>query len=82
MKTLKITEPKIEKGVSRFTELNPPPIQIDKNILQVGKDIVYTRELVSVIGLDPSEGKIPINSGGPIVGVGWITVTLAKCLVG
>ena len=55
MKTLKITKPTMEKRVSRFAELQPLPIQIDKDIPQEGKDIVYARELLSVIGLDPSE---------------------------
>ena len=59
MKTLKITKPIMEKRVSRFAELKPLPIQIDKDIPQEGKDIVYARELFSVIGLDPSEGKSP-----------------------
>ena len=72
----------MEKRVSRFAELKPLPIQIDKNIPQEGKDIVYARELLSVIGLDPSEGKTLINSGAPIIEAGGITITLAKCPVG
>ena len=32
MKTLKMTKPTIEKRVSRFAELKPLSIQIDKNI--------------------------------------------------
>ena len=51
----------MEKRFSRFAELKPPPIQIDKVIPQAGKDIVYARELLSVIGLDPLQGKTPIN---------------------
>ena len=82
MKTLKITKSTMEKRVSRFADLKPLPIQIDKNIPQAGKDIVYARELLSVIGLDPSEGKTPINSGAPVVGAGGITMTLAKCPAG
>ena len=31
MKTLKITKSTMEKRVSRYTELKPLPIQIDKN---------------------------------------------------
>ena len=72
----------MEKRVSRFAELKPLPIQIDENIPQEGKDIVYARELLSVIGLDPSEGETPINSDAPIVRAGGITMTLAKCSVG
>ena len=82
MKTIKITKSTMEKRVSRFAELKPLLIQIDKNIPQAGKDIVYARELLSVIGLDPSEGKTPINSGAPIIGAGGIRMTLAKCPVG
>ena len=61
MKTLKISKQTMEKRVSRFAELKPLPIQIDKVIPQAGKDIVYARELLSVIGLDPLQGKTPIN---------------------
>ena len=82
MKTLKLTEEYMEKRVSRFLNLEPLPIQIDKTVPQAGKDIVYARQLLSVIGLDPSEGKTPINSGAPIIGAGGITITLAKCPVG
>ena len=82
MKTLRLTEKYMEKRVSRFLNLEPLPIQIDKNIPQAGKDIVYARQLLSVIGLDPSEGKTPINSGAPIIGAGGITITLARCPVG
>ena len=82
MKTLKLTEEYMEKRVSRFLNLERLPIQIDKNIPQAGKDIVYASQLLSVIGLDPSEGKTPINSGAPIIGAGGITITLAKCPVG
>ena len=79
MKTLKLSKATMEKRVSKFAELEPLPIQIDKTVPQAGKDIVYARELLSVIGLDPSEGTTPINSGAPIIGAGGITMTLAKC---
>ena len=82
MKTLKSSKEEMLKRVSVFKDLKPLPIQLDENIPQEGKDIVYARELLSVIGLDPSEGKTPINSGAPIVGAGGITMTLAKCPVG
>ena len=79
MKTLKLSKATMEKRVSKFAELEPLPIQIDKTVPQDGKDIVYARELLSVIGLDPSEGTTPINLGAPIIGAGGITMTLAKC---
>ena len=34
----------MEKRVYSFVELKPLPIQIDKDIPQAGKDIVYARE--------------------------------------
>ena len=54
MKTLRLSKSTMEKRVSKFVELEPLPIQIDKTVPQAGKDIVYARELLSVIGLDPS----------------------------
>lgn len=79
MKTLKITKSDMSKRVSRFLDLIPLPIQLDKTIPQAGKDIVYARKLLSIIGLDSSEGKTPINSGAPIIGAGGITITIANC---
>ena len=80
MKTLKVTQSTMGKRVSRFLDLEPLPIQIDKTIPQAGKDIVYARKLLSVIGLDPSEGKTPINSGAPIIGAGGIGFDVAEYL--
>ena len=82
MKTSKLSKVFMKKRVSKFLDLKPLPIQIDKTVPQAGKDIVYARQLLSVIGLDPSEGKTPINSGAPIIGAGGITITLAKCPIG
>ena len=65
--------------VSKFKTLKPLSIQKDTNIPLEGRDVVYARQLLSVIGLDPKEGSTPINSGAPIVGAGGITMTLAKC---
>ena len=58
----------MEKRVSRFPKLKLLTIQIDKKIPEAGNDIVYARELLSVIGLDSSDGKTPINPGEPIIG--------------
>ena len=82
MKTNKLTKTYMEKRISRYLNLEPLPIQLDETIPQAGKDIVYARKLLSIIGLDPAEGKTPINSGAPITGAGGITITLAKCPAG
>ena len=79
MKTKHISIEEMDKRVSKFTKLKPLSIQQDANIPIEGRDVVYARQLLSVIGLDPREGNTPINSGAPIIGAGGITMTHAKC---
>ena len=79
MKTKHISIDEMDKRVSKFRELKPLSIQQDANIPIEGRDVVYARQLLSVIGLDPREGNTPINSGAPIIGAGGITMTHAKC---
>ena len=79
MKTKHISIAEMDKRVSKFKKLKPLSIQQDANIPIEGRDVVYARQLLSVIGLDPREGNTPINSGAPIIGAGGITMTHAKC---
>ena len=79
MKTLKISKEEMLKRVSVFNDLKPLPIQLDKNIPQEGKDIVYARELLSIIGLENNSHNTPINKNAPITGAAGITMTIAKC---
>ena len=79
MKTKHISIDEMDKRVSKFRKLKPLSIQQDANIPIEGRDVVYARQLLSVIGLDPREGNTPINSGAPIIGAGGITMTHAKC---
>ncbi len=79
MKTKHISSEEMGKRVSKFKTLKPLSIQQDTNIPIEGRDVVYARQLLSVIGLDPREGNTPINSGAPIIGAGGITMTHAKC---
>ena len=79
MKTKHISSEQMDKRVSKFRTLKPLSIQQDTNIPIEGRDVVYARQLLSVIGLDPKEGNTPINSGAPIIGAGGITMTHAKC---
>ena len=65
--------------ISIFKNLKPLSVQLDKSIPQEGKDIVYARELLSVIGLNDTKKKIPINKNAPIKGAAGITMTIAKC---
>ena len=76
MKTKHISVEEMDKRISKFRKLKPLSIQQDANIPIEGRDVVYARQLLSVIGLDPTEGNTPINSGAPIIGAGGITFTV------
>ena len=79
MKTRKISKEEMLKRVSIFKDLKPLPIQLDESIPQEGKDIVYARELLSIIGLENNSHNTPINKNAPITGAAGITMTIAKC---
>ena len=79
MKTNTISKEEMLKRVSIFKELKPLPIQLNENIPQKGKDIVYARELLSIIGLEKNSNNTPINKNAPITGAAGITMTIAKC---
>ena len=63
--------------ISRFSELKPLPIQ-QSDIPQAARDVIYSRKLLSVIGLE-NETKTPISAGAPIRGAAGMTMTLAVC---
>ena len=60
-KTQNFSKEDMINRTSFFKNLNPLPIQIDQTIPQSVKDIVYARELLSVIGLGDNNNKTPIN---------------------
>jgi len=61
--------------ISRFKKLKPLPIQ-QSGIPQAARDVIYSRKLLSVVGLDK---KTPINAEAPIRGAAGMTMTLAVC---
>jgi quercetin dioxygenase-like cupin family protein len=63
--------------IARFNELRPLPIQ-QSDIPQAARDVVYSRKLLSVIGLG-AEKQTPINADAPISGAAGMTMTLAVC---
>ena len=79
MKTERISKKSMLKRISFFKKLKSLPIQMDKTIPQEGKDIVYARELLSVIGLEDNSNNTPINKNAPIKGAAGITMTIARC---
>ena len=76
MKTIAISGPEMRQRIARFSELQPLPIQ-QSDIPLAARDVVYSRKLLSVIGLDGAQ--TPINAGAPIRGAAGMTMTLAVC---
>ena len=76
MKTIQISSEEMQKRIARYRALKPLPIQ-NPSIPEKARDVVYSRKLLSVIGL--AESTTPINAGAPIVGAAGMTMTLAVC---
>jgi len=75
MKTIKLSEQQMAKRIARYRELQPLPIQ-NPSIPEKARDVVYSRKLLSVVGL---ETTTPINAAAPIIGAAGMTMTLAVC---
>jgi len=76
MKTIRLSAQAMRSRIARFLELKPLPIQ-QSDIPLAARDVVYSRKLLSVIGLE--EAQTPINAGAPIRGAAGMTMTLALC---
>ena len=75
MKTITLSTIEMDKRIARFRSLKPLPIQ-NPSIPEKARDVVYSRKLLSVIGLETST---PINAEAPIIGAAGMTLTLAVC---
>ena len=78
MRTIEISGAEMKARIARYEQLEPLEVQKNSNIPLEAADIVWSRKLLSVIGLDQGLDT-PINSAAPIVGAGGITVTYAAC---
>jgi quercetin dioxygenase-like cupin family protein len=80
MKTIRISREEMESRIARFDRLKPLPIQ-NASIPEKARDVVYSRKLLSVVGLEMSglETSTPINAQAPIRGAAGMTITLAVC---
>jgi quercetin dioxygenase-like cupin family protein len=80
MKTIRISREEMERRIARFDRLKPLPIQ-NASIPEKARDVVYSRKLLSVVGLEMSglETSTPINAEAPIRGAAGMTITLAVC---
>ena len=76
MKTITVSVAEMQQRIARYRELKPLPIQ-QGDIPLAARDIVYSRKLLSVIGLE--DAQTPINAGAPIRGAAGMTMTLAVC---
>src|SRR3990170_4678055 len=77
MKTIRLSKAQMEKRIARFSALKPLPIQ-NEAIPEKARDVVYSRKLLSVIGLEHN-AQTPINAEAPICGAAGMTMTLAVC---
>ena len=77
MKTIRIDQQEMASRISRFAQLKPLPIQ-NSSIPEKARDVVYSRKLLSVIGLE-EDAQTPINAQAPIRGAAGMTMTLAVC---
>jgi uncharacterized RmlC-like cupin family protein len=64
--------------IARFADLRPLPIQSDSSIPQQAFDLIYSRKLLPVIGLDGG-ASTAVSASAPIIGAAGITITLAVC---
>jgi uncharacterized RmlC-like cupin family protein len=78
MKTIDISPEEMAPRVSRFAELKPLKAAESLDIPLEAKDVIYSRELLSVIGLG-GDADTPVNQGAPIQGAGGMTMTMAVC---
>ena len=76
MKTIHMSNEAMQSRIARYRKLKPLPIQ-NAAIPEKARDVVYSRKLLSVIGLE--DAATPINAGAPIVGAAGMTMTLAVC---
>jgi quercetin dioxygenase-like cupin family protein len=77
VKTIQISTEEMQKRIARYRELKPLPIQ-NPSIPEKARDVIYSRKLLSVIGLE-TRTDTPINVEAPIVGAAGMTMTLAMC---
>lgn len=78
MRTIQISAEEMTDRVARFNKLEVMEAQKNTDIPVEAADVVWSRKLMSVIGLEDGLDT-PINAGAPIKGAGGITITLAAC---
>ena len=78
MKTTQVSQQEMAARISRFDQLKPLKASESIDLPLAAKDVIYSRKLLSVIGLG-EDATTPINQGAPIQGAAGMTMTLAQC---
>lgn len=78
MDTVRLSSTQMASRIARFAELEPLEVQRTSPLPTEAMDIIYSRKLMSVIGLE-SGAATAVSAGAPIKGAGGITITLAVC---
>jgi quercetin dioxygenase-like cupin family protein len=78
MKTVQISPERMAERVARFERLKPLAIQTEPEIPQQALDLIYSRKLLPVVGLESNEAT-PVSEAAPIRGAAGMTITLAVC---
>jgi quercetin dioxygenase-like cupin family protein len=78
MKTIPFSQEEMAGRVARYERLRPLAIQTDADIPQEALDLIYSRKLLPVIGLE-SNAATPVSERAPIRGAAGMTITLAIC---
>jgi uncharacterized RmlC-like cupin family protein len=73
-----MTEDALTARFARYADLRPLQIQCDASIPQDALDIIYSRKLLPVVGLEAG-AQTAMSSAAPIIGAAGITITLAVC---
>ncbi|MCG7852117.1 MAG: cupin domain-containing protein [Methanosarcinaceae archaeon] len=76
-----VSREQMMERVARFADLKPLPVMQDASIPQHALDIIYSRKLLPVIGLEGGE-ETPISAQAPIRGPPGITMTHAVAAPG
>lgn len=80
MRTREIAPSEMLARVSRYSELEPLKIQQSAPAPLPVLDLIYSRELLPVIGLE--DGESALADAPPIRGAAGMTMTLARCPAG
>ncbi len=78
MKTISISTEEMKNRIARYDDLKPLALAESLDMSQEAKDVIYARQILSVIGLG-EDADTPVNKGALIDGAGGMTMAVAVC---